>query len=281
MSKITFSEDGHVYRKDGEVYTSVTTVLSKYKPKFEREHWAAYSAMKRLLPDFKGIKKKWEAAGGAINNPEIIPYMMDYIDDLEKFEETIEIIKKEWLTENKKAVQKGTVYHLAKEDHAYDRGFEINPFDGKKYKTFEKERIPGYNEAITENLYDLEKGYYPELLIWNDNFKIAGQADKVFVKKGTKYKYVDIDDWKTNKKMSKRGFYYKNYGTVYMLPPISHIESCNFNFYELQLSMYAYLLEQFGFRVRHLAIHHLNKKHDMQYRKAEIEAILAAEEGLL
>lgn len=51
-----------------------------------------------------------------------------------------------------------------------------------------------------------------------------------------------IEDGKTNKRIRDRG-----YGNKKMLAPLSHLEDCEMSHYSLQLSIYQYMLEYFGF----------------------------------
>ena len=39
--------------------------------------------------------------------------------------------------------------------------------------------------------------------------------------------------------------------------PISHLEECNGNRYQLQLSLYAFFLEERGYKIEELTIHHV------------------------
>ena len=425
MSRIKFREDGHVYT-DGEInYCSVTTFLGKFQQPFNREHWAIYGSLKKVVDDFKLRKNTWEAMGKSINDPEIIDYLMQYVYDFEELVEVKKELLKEWKETNKKSIVKGNLYHITKEEQSYERGWETNPFTGKKFKTFQKERIEGENESLAENLYDLEDGYYPELLIWNEGWKLAGQSDKVFIETEGKKRYAYLDDYKglaldtpiptengfinmgdlkvgdeifdgngdvtkitnvseihnnpcykltfdrgdhiiadhehkwviynenegelemtteqifehtdffdeiliikcpdlfspyadsfefrkilkvevtdtvptkcltvespthtylasksfikthnSNKKLSKRGMFFKNYGTVMMKPPIDNLEQSKMQLYELQLTMYGYMLEQFGFTVKGVCLHHLNQKHVLEYKKKEVKKLLEYE----
>ena len=59
-----------------------------------------------------------------------------------------------------------------------------------------------------------------------------------------------------------------------MKPPVNHLMDCNYIHYELQISMYAWMLQQFGFVPRNLAFHHLGEKIELEYRKFEVERIV-------
>lgn len=98
-----------------------------------------------------------------------------------------------------------------------------------------------YDEAgnkITESTNIDQDGIYPELLIYNKNLKICGQADYVEVTKGV----VNIRDFKTSKEISKTSFTNWEGISKKMLPPLMHLDDANLNHYALQLSIYMYII---------------------------------------
>ena len=142
-------------------------------------------------------------------------------------------------------------------------------------KIINPEVSPDYKENLIEDLYMLPDGYYPELLVWNEKCGIAGQADKVFLETIGNTRYVDIDDYKTNNKIKTESAYVKKLkGRVMMKKPLGHLMDCNHTHYNLQISTYAWVMEQFGFKVRNLAFHHYNKPYVLNYLKREVEMML-------
>jgi len=99
---------------------------------------------------------------------------------------------------------------------------------------------------------------------------ISGQADKVFIKtdEETGERYVYIDDYKTNKKIKKSNYFQK------MLPPLSHLDDCHYNHYRMQISTYAWMLEQFGFIIKGTAFTHFNNMYDFEYRKTDVQKVV-------
>ena len=82
----------------------------------------------------------------------------------------------------------------------------------------------------------LETGVYPEHFIYNAEYNICGQADKVeCTPQGT----VNIGDYKTNKKLETAGFRGKK-----MLAPIQHLDDCHLSHYALQMSIYMWMILQ-------------------------------------
>jgi CRISPR/Cas system-associated exonuclease Cas4 (RecB family) len=103
---------------------------------------------------------------------------------------------------------------------------------------------------------NLEDGNYPELLLWNHEYQLAGQADLVILEtKGLKT-YVDIIDYKTNKEIKTESYKDWKAGHQMMQGPLKHLQCCNYNHYNLQLSGYAWMMEQHGFIPRNIIIEH-------------------------
>jgi ATP-dependent exoDNAse (exonuclease V) beta subunit len=132
-------------------------------------------------------------------------------------------------------------------------------------------------------LLDLENGVYPEYLISNtsdDNLlRLAGQID-LLVKEGND---IIIMDWKTNKEIkTKSGFDTKTKSTAKMLYPLGNLDDCNYYHYTLQLSTYAWMIQQINpnFRIKDLIMVHFdhnNKQtvYHLDYLKEEVEKMLA------
>lgn len=83
----------------------------------------------------------------------------------------------------------------------------------------------------------LSEGIYPEHLIYLMSAGICGQADRVEVVNDC----IDLYDYKTNKEIKKRVLK-QQVERLKMLPPLSHLDDCNFNDYALQLSIYMYMM---------------------------------------
>jgi hypothetical protein len=266
MSKIVFTEKEHKYknRKTNKLYQSVTSIISKYEPKMDVEYWSKYKAYEALLPNFDALKT-------AVNGPRdsrLFEICARYIDDIDMLEKQNQI-KKEWKDNNKAAISKGNKYHTAREKRSLSVGVEINPFTGKEFTVFVRKSVKNAdNYSLSEDLSVLEDGYYPELLIWNDKYKIAGQSDRVFIETIDGVRYVDIDDYKTNSKITTSNKFQT------LLPPLNHLPDSKFHKYSLQVSMYGWMMEQFGFKVRNTSFHHFNQMYKTEYMKSDIEKIL-------
>lgn len=114
------------------------------------------------------------------------------------------------------------------------------------------------------------------------NFRIITKIEKVDTI-ATKCLAVDSNDHtylfgynfikthNTNKVIKKTNFFGN------MLSPLSHLACCNYNHYRLQISTYAWMLEQAGYIVRNTAFTHLNQQYDFEYMKPEVKLMLNIE----
>ena len=92
----------------------------------------------------------------------------------------------------------------------------------------------------------LEEGVYPEHLVYLKSAKLCGQADLVEVVNG----YINITDYKTNKEIKTKGFTNWEGITNKMFRPVNHLDDCNLNHYNLQLSIYAYIIKKHNPRLK-------------------------------
>lgn len=129
---------------------------------------------------------------------------------------------------------------------------------------------------------DLPKGIYPEYLISKVSadgiLRIAGQID-LLVKDGND---IYIYDYKTNKEIKQKSYYNKNKRAHECMKfPLNDIMDTNYWHYTLQLSLYAYLLQQINpeFNIKLLKLIHVdhsNKvtEYELEYMKSTVENML-------
>lgn len=176
------------------------------------------------------------------------PFDKDYWSERKAKERgvTKEEILAEWDLINKASLEKGTKYH-----NEYEQKLLQNK---KAHPAIE---INGIKQA--HDLLSLPQGIHPELIIYNLRYGVVGTADIVEIYED---KTFDLRDHKSNKKLEFQGFMkydpkYKERKEVKMLSPLQHLGDCNGNHYSIQLSLYAYMLEQFGYKCKSLTIHHV------------------------
>lgn len=281
--KVYFTPEEHTYTyypKNGGnplIYDSVTTVIGQYECPFDVEYRSAVKAIQRLMGDseFKARKKEFKRWGGKVLTEAFVEFLLKFVDWGE-YVEMKQSVQYEWKHENLKATTKGTEYHKSQEERSYRAAAEINPFTQEAFDVApEMDLPPGHNISRTEHLFDLPDGFYPELLVWNHDYHIAGQADKMFIQSKRKHRYVWVDDYKTNKKIRKRGFWNEDERKPFMMrDPVKHLQDCNYNKYNLQLSLYAWIMEQAGYKIAGIGFHHFNETYKLKYRKKEVQDIL-------
>ena len=271
---VGFQEENHYYGnlKDPSIkYTSVTTLIGKYEPEFDKDFVSKYKALEKLLP-LNVLKKE---KGGLWKSHKISNEFLEvYEISEEELNKVQQDILDEWNKINKESCERGTKIHSQLENSFYNAGSNI---------TLKKFGIGGkfvckkdYNEL------DLEYGVYPEYLIYYDNPKIdlhiAGQID-LLVKNGND---IHIIDHKTNKKIDLKGFYNNSTRTSEKLKyPLTNLDNCNFNIYQLQLSTYAWMLQKLNpnFVIKSLNLNHYdheenNTLYNCSYLKDDVEKML-------
>lgn len=143
----------------------------------------------------------------------------------------------EWEKTKVDACDRGTLFHSQVEEYIKTKKVPDGP-DKDIVESFAKMKFKGK--------------LFSEVLIYSLEDMIAGTADLIELLPNNQF---NLYDFKTNKKLEKYSIWGKR-----MLYPISHIFDCNFNAYQLQLSLYAYLLEEKGFWVKKMEIFYVNPK---------------------
>lgn len=232
---IFFNDETHKYfdKETMTPYISVTTLISKYCHEFDEEFWSAYKALEELLP---GDQWDWLKTKLLSTKKFKEQYLDEYkVDKKEFYKKQLEI-KEGYKKAREEACEKGTRKHLEKELSFYGK----TEFDLTKYE------LPVKGEYFCKQDYyqlDVPRGIYPEFLISSkfDTIGIAGQIDLLIVDGDD----IIISDFKTNSKINKRSYFDKKRKKNQMMKfPLSNLEDSTWNHYQLQLSLYAYMLEQ-------------------------------------
>lgn len=274
-SELFFNDAKHLYinKNNGSKYISVTTLIGEYENKFDEYFWSRYKALETFLDGdaWSNVRiklqntKKW--------NPELLTI---YNIKEEDFDKEVNKIILEWAENRDEACDHGSWVHSLMENTFYGN----TQFDFGKY---------GYAEAsglydCPRNYYelDLENGVYPEFLMsWQSKdgiLKIAGQADLI-IKQGND---IICLDWKTNKEIKKRSFYDKQRKDVIRMKyPLNNFMDVNYYHYQLQLSTYAWILQQRNpnFNIKGLSIIHIDRQgkqteYPLDYCKNDVERMI-------
>jgi hypothetical protein len=164
-----------------------------------------------------------------------------------------------------------------KRDTSNDFGTDVHKFFERMFKSpghiiipqndFEKLILKSYKR--TKNL-EWDGDVYPEVLVYNHEYKVAGQSD--IIHEIPRNNMFDVGDWKTNGNFR----YYDPY-RKYMKDPLNHLQQCEYNIYGLQLSTYAYFYELMtGMKCRKIFVLYYWREHNifqvipMNYMKYEV-----------
>jgi len=222
---VVFKSDGHIYEtldenleKDKIKWTSVTSFVGMFKPKFDAEAQSKKSS--------KNKRSKW--------------YGM-----------TPKEILAAWDGESQRAIGLGNWYHDEREKRLLE------------FKTIERDgtEVPIIKPIVDQNgikiapEQKLSEGVYPEHFVYLKSAGLCGQADLVSIVNGK----INILDYKTNKEIKKKGFTNWEGITSKMYNPVSHLDDCNLKHYNLQLSLYAYIIKKHNpkLKIGDLTIQHV------------------------
>jgi hypothetical protein len=223
---VIFRSDGHVYEtlnenleKDKIKWTSVTSFVGMFKPKFDAESQAKKSC--------KNKRSKW--------------YGMKPKEILDT-----------WNKESERAINLGNWYHDEREKGILE--FQTIERDGTEVSIIKP--IVDKNGIKIAPEQKLKEGIYPEHFVYLKSAGLCGQADLVGIVNGK----INILDYKTNKEIKQKGFTNWEGITSKMYKPVSHLDDCNLKHYNLQLSLYAYIIKKHNpkLKIGELQIQHVS-----------------------
>ena len=271
---VKYNDENHVYWDDNGKYISVTTLIGQFCQDFDKDFWAAYKALEKILTkeEFK-MEKKVLLDTRKINLQKLIELYGFTEND---FNAATQDILDEWQRTNIESCERGTAIHLQMEE-SFTKHKET---DLKKYGLGGKFLV-NTNATLEKNnseLLDIEKGVFPEYLIYRKSedgkFRLAGQID-LLIKDGND---IYIRDFKTNKKLEDKSFFNsKTKKNTMMKYPLNNLMDCNMVHYALQLSTYAWMLQQINpeFRIKSLVLEHHDHsgnvtEHEVDYLKDDV-----------
>lgn len=278
---IAFNEEYHKYfniKNPEYVYTSVTTIIGQYHEKFNSEFFSIYKAIEALgNPEYFADIKPYMLS----NQKSFTPAKYDYcLEAMELTKDAVEaereVILARWAATNKEACDIGTEFHLERENEWYD-----------KYDSLVKKRLPVTGDFICKKndfSLDREKAVIPEFLVYyscpDKILHLAGQVD-LLIKDGND---IYILDYKTNAKgiETKAFFDRSKKRNKSMFYPISNLDDTTMNHYNLQLSIYAFMLQKLRpeFNIKMLKLIHIDRdgnetEFEVPYLKTEVMRLLA------
>ena len=218
FSDIEFIEEGHIYKIDDVVYTSVSNIIKEYEPEVDWDQKAADYAR-------KWGKKK-------------------------------EDVQKEWKLNNLKSTISGTRTHEFGESYTNllcghpELICEQNkPQYIEEYNTMvatypKEDAVKKFYDELESNLHPIGAEFKLSSKFIRDALKICGTCDLLFYD-SEKDGYV-IGDWKTNKSLIKD---YNRTNNVRMTGCMSKLIDEPLSHYTLQFNIYQRMLESIGLKI--------------------------------
>ena len=302
--RLIFDEPQHKYTDTlGNGYISTTTILHNYQPKFDKSYWLRKKS-KELGISEKKLEQQWDTIkdeacerGSNTHNG-----LEDGIKGGSQFKKAIQYLETR---------QTGEMITVA----------DIPTILGN-YRLLDLSEFIELTENKYPQIYEVFQRYvangyqiYAEIGTFLIDFLVSGTIDVLLLRED---KFV-IGDWKTNRGGLKfeAGYFKKDKSQKpaqttdiwvpkqdFLLPPVNNLPNCNGSVYNLQLSMYAFMVELIlgipciGMWLCHIdsdfelneygqpkrfpdGLYHIKENpkekttfHVMQYRKQEIELIL-------
>ena len=240
--KLIFKEDGHKYNDtNGNDYISTTTILHSLAPAFDKKYWLKKKA-KELGISEKRLEKQWQditdeacSRGTKTHNG-----LEDGIKTSSMFKSAVKYMIKD----------NGEMITIADLPNI---NLNVKQLDIKEFIDATENKYPQVYDIFH---YYTNAGYkiYAEIGAFLMDFLISGTIDVLCIRDD---KFV-IGDWKTNRGGLKfEAGYYKKDKTQkpnqltndwvakkeFLLPPVNNLPNCNGSIYNLQLSMYAFMVE--------------------------------------
>ena len=269
MNTIFFNEKEHKYYDANNTnYTSVTTLIGLYTSTYDTEFWAMYTALKEHHYKIKPVP---EERAIFINN---VKFSLKHLILDTRFKNWYDEIIARWKGITFEACERGNATHNelelsinnSKNDFNASTNNYISPI-GKKviHLQHELDNTPiasKYPEVYTRLSGYINNGFsiYAEKKVFLEKYRIAGMIDCPLLKQ----LHFCILDWKTNKDTitTKAGYYKKikvqnkwiksdtfiETGECFKYP-LNNLEASKFNKMALQLSTYAFILEEWGYKL--------------------------------
>lgn len=240
--RLIFKEEGHSYTDTlNNSYCSTTQLLHQYAPKFDKEYWLKKKAAELEISE-KRLAKQWQditdeacTRGTKTHNG-----LEDGIKGSSMFKEAV----KHMIKPNGEMI---TIADLP------DINANIKQLKVNEFIELTENKYPKIYEVLT---YYTNAGYkiYAEIGAFLVDYLLSGTIDVLCVRDD---QFV-IGDWKTNRGGLKfEAGYYKKDKTQkpnqltdvwvpkrdFLLPPVGHLPNCNGSIYNLQLSVYAFMVE--------------------------------------
>ena len=269
------AEHKYIEKNTGMVCVSATSLIHKFTQPFDATFWSCTKALEALITpeQFASVKEELYRKKKFDDK-----YVTKFGIQPETFIQKKYEILDAWKTKNEVACERGTAIHKMHEDrHMSGNTKELQHLGlGGTFKLY-----------TTNKIIPRESGIYPELLMHriseDGKLRIAGQADLVIID-GTD---VHLLDYKTNAEIKKSSYYNPTTRQRQMMQyPLNNIQDCNYMHYQLQLSLYMWMILKAHPELtpKSLTIIHYDHKdkmtlYDIPYLEKDVERMLAYYKG--
>ena len=269
------AEHKYIEKNTGMVCVSATSLIHKFTQPFDATFWSCTKALEALVTpeQFASVKEELYRKKKFDDK-----YVTKFGIQPETFIQKKYEILDAWKTKNEVACERGTAIHKMHEDrHMSGNTKELQHLGlGGTFKLY-----------TTNKIIPRESGIYPELLMHriseDGKLRIAGQADLVIID-GTD---VHLLDYKTNAEIKKSSYYNPTTRQRQMMQyPLNNIQDCNYMHYQLQLSLYMWMILKAHPELtpKSLTIIHYDHKdkmtlYDIPYLEKDVERMLAYYKG--
>ena len=269
------AEHKYIEKNTGMVCVSATSLIHKFTQPFDATFWSCTKALEALVTpeQFASVKEELYRKKKFDDK-----YVTKFGIQPETFIQKKYEILDAWKTKNEVACERGTAIHKMHEDrHMSGNTKELQHLGlGGTFKLY-----------TTNKIIPRESGIYPEWLMHriseDGKLRIAGQADLVIID-GTD---VHLLDYKTNAEIKKSSYYNPTTRQRQMMQyPLNNIQDCNYMHYQLQLSLYMWMILKAHPELtpKSLTIIHYDHKdkmtlYDIPYLEKDVERMLAYYKG--
>lgn len=246
---------------------TVTGLINAYHC-FDREFWLAYKTVEKLLDaeEFEKIKLQLMKA-------KRIPQTIIESLGKERYEMELSLLDVEWKNKAQSAKEEGIAIH------EQIKGLFMS--DLQTIKNSFGIDTDLYQVKKTEEFLNCDSGIFPEFKIevkLDDDYFLVGIADLVIKNKNN----ITIIDWKNSDKITFKSRYDVNKKkSKFMKYPLSKLMDVNGVHYQLQLSLYAIMLQMLNpnlniecLKIVQIKNGKLNKEHCVEYLKDTAESFL-------
>lgn len=246
-----------------KITIGTTTMLSQYRI-FDKQFWLSYKTLEKLHPRFDEIRM-------ALLRAKRVDNYLSEVDQQEYLTERA-LLDEEWKQKSLEARQAGTALH--EQIH----NMLVTDLPGCK-QCF---GIPtDLYQVIQKDKFENSDGLFPEFRMevdLDEEYKLVGIADLI-IKSGNK---VRIIDYKSNEKIEQHAYFDMSKGKKKHLKfPLTNCEDCDLVNYQLQLSVYAWMVKQIwpDMIIESLEIYHikdgkLKKIYPVEFLEKEINTLI-------